>query len=377
MPDKKRVLVAVPSLCVGGVTASLLGFLALLPLRDWEVTLLLFSKENALRSAIPEGITVDDAAGGGKLESVRSALSKTLQTPLLRPLFSLAKKCYHRFGSTLLASGSGNAAEYDLAIAYQDGLSTWYMAQRVSAKKKIAFVHTDFTMAQYDAKQESAVYQNFQEICFGSLAARDRFLSLLPAFAARCSIVPNVVDRDAIRKKAEDGNGFTDDFSGLRILTVGRLSHEKGSDKIPGLVKKLDALQISYHWYLIGDGPLAASLKETDSENLVLLGVQSNPYPFLNACDVYVQPSDYEGYCIALAEARALARPIVTCDFAGAREQIVSGESGIITDFSEDALFQGIAAVIESASLRAKFSQALAGETDPSLSQVQAWISAH
>ena len=324
---------------------------------------------------LPPEVKVTYVDAMAKREQLRGLVSKILQACPIRPVFSFSKKMYHKFGG-IFASRVHTREEciYDAAIAYQDGLATWYVSQNIHALKKIAFVHTDFAMAQYHIAHERKIYVAFDQICFGSKAAQASFLSCMPQFTKRVCIVPNVINVREIREKAIKGTGFTDDFNGLRIVTLGRLSHEKGCYKIPELVEKLHADGFSFRWYLIGDGPLRDKLKQSDSRELVLLGTRENPYPFLKQCDLYVQPSDYEGFCISLAEARALFCPIVTCDFSGAREQIVDGETGIITGFRAVEIYEGIKRILENNDLRAHFKEQLTQSIQNDDSLIQRWL---
>ena len=146
---------------------------------------------------------------------------------------------------------------------------------------------------------------------------------------------------------SKNENGFNDSFNGVRILTVGRLSKEKGQDLTINVLDRLKNEGYKVKWYCIGDGPekdnykqIIKNLKiETD---YILLGSKLNPYPFMKQCDIYVQPSRHEGYCITLGEARCFDNPIVTTNFTGAKEQIKNEVTGLICDTSEEGIYKSI-----------------------------------
>lgn len=252
-----------------------------------------------------------------------------------------------------------------MAVAYTDGLATWYVAQSMSATRKVAFVHTDFAQARYNAATERKNYACFDRIFFGSDAAQSSFLDALPELAGKAAVLHSAVDTNEVRRLAiKPGPMDTDGFSGLRLLTVGRLSHEKGMDKIPDLLSRLRSDGVQVRWYIAGDGPERAALLSKSrrmglQDALILLGNLDNPYSAMRACDIYVQPSNYEGYCIALAEARALCKPIVACDFAGAREQVKDGLNGFITGMSIEELYSAVIELVNSPQTRSLFSKAL------------------
>ena len=141
--------------------------------------------------------------------------------------------------------------------------------------------------------------------------------------------------------------GYTDNYSGIRILTVARLTKEKGISMIPQILIKLLKLNLSIRWYIIGDGEERINLEnEIDKYNLheylILQGTIMNPYPYMKQCDIYVQPSYHEGYRITIAEAKVFNKIIISTDTIGAKEQIVDGENGIIVKAEIDQLFFAI-----------------------------------
>ena len=300
-----------------------------------------------------------------------------LQKNIFRPIFPKAKAIYHKFGSQAITYGRWNTAYYDTVVAYQDGMATWYVARAMQARRKIAFVHTDFCRAGYDADKERQFYAAFDQICFGSQASRSSFLQVLPEYEHRTKLVANGVSAEQIRALSKNGKGFADGFTGLRILTVGRLSREKGVYKVPELIRRLKGLQIPFRWYLIGDGPVRKKLAALSRElpELILLGQRENPYPYMRQCDIYVQPSDYEGYCIALSEARILYRPCVVCDFSGAEEQIKHGETGLVVGFGIQELFDAVAHLMTDSQLRARLSVNLEKDQYSAEISIKQWIS--
>lgn len=206
-------------------------------------------------------------------------------------------------------------------------------------------------------------YGKYDKIFCVSKDAQKKFIKYFPTLETKVDIFFNILNNTEIKAKSLEC-GFNDNFNGIRIVTVGRLSEEKDQILIPKLVKRLVDDNFNIKWYCIGDGE---SRKEIENmieqfnihKELILLGTQSNPYPFIKNSDIYVQTSKHEGYCITLAEAKLLAKPIITTDFVGAREQIENGKNGIIVNFSEDELYESIKKLILNEKLRIKFSENL------------------
>lgn len=363
----RKILFVIADMGIGGVQRSILPILSATP-KQWDVTLRLFSDAGELMDQIPEHIHIEIVSTMRHREGLRRVVSSSLQKIGIGKLFSAVKKIYHCAGGVLISSSAQDTVKFDVAVAYQDGLVTWYVAQCINADKKIAFVHTDFLVSGYNPVRENAVYPCFSRVYFSSALAREHFCSIVHIPLERTAILHNCIDKARIQANAQEA-GFTDYFSGLRILTIGRLSHEKGLDKVAKLLRWLCDDGFNVRWYLIGDGPERGLLLRQAQEYhvadfLFLLGKKRNPYPFLAQCDIYVQPSNYESYCIALAEARFFRRPILACDFAGAREQLEDGKDGYITPFEAEEMYPKLMELVQNGVHRKAFQRALEEKAD-------------
>ena len=147
----------------------------------------------------------------------------------------------------------------------------------------------------------------------------------------------------------------------INILTVGRISSEKGQDMIPEITRKILDMGYKIRWYIIGDGnmrsKLEALIQKNHVENYVtLFGVQKNPYCYMKSCDIYVQPSYTEGYSTTICEAGILGKAIVgTKPSGGIRDQITNGKDGLIVDATVEGLTEGILEMIKNENLRHHF----------------------
>jgi len=353
-----RIAFIMPDMELGGVEKSLISLLeAIGDQNGFCITLLLFRKCGLLLKNIPSWVEVKEISGGRKLDAFRKKTASFLAKAGLKCLFNAFKRLYHSFGSEINFSKKTINNQFDVAIAYKDGAATWFTAKNMIAKVKIAFVHTDFVHAGYVAKQEEKIYLNFDRIYCASGAAKESFVCLLPNLLEKTLVFYDLVDGQHLFCCATDGPSFPDDFKGTRILTVGRLSQEKGLDKAIHVLQHLKSDGYQVRWYVIGKGRENSNLRKLTQEfhieeDFKFLGEQDNPYRMVSDCDIYVQPSNYEGYCIALAEARILCRPVVACDFAGAREQILQGETGIITEMMPEAIYEGIKSLLNDDKLK-------------------------
>lgn len=187
-----------------------------------------------------------------------------------------------------------------------------------------------------------------------------KFKRQYPLLSEKTDIFYNIVNQEKIYKLADEFIAFENGFNEVKLLTVGRLTPEKGQDCIPSIINELKKEGISVKWYLIGDGnsreDIEVEIKKYNVEDsVILLGTKLNPYPYFKECDIYVQTSRHEGYCITLAEARAFYKPIITTNFLAAREQIIHNYNGLIVNRKVKQLVEAIKNLIINDELRSKF----------------------
>ena len=253
--------------------------------------------------------------------------------------------------------------EFDLAVAFLEGGATYYVADHVKARKKVAFVHTDYVRAGYDRKMDENCYECYDKIFPISDEVRDSFLKIYPEFSKRTEVFHNVIDREEICRKSKLPGGFTDSYDGIRILTVGRLTELKAYPVAIEALRLLKEGGVRAHWYVLGEGPERARLEKQIAEDglerdFFLLGAVDNPYPYYAQADLYVHATQYEGKSIAIQEAQILGRAVVASDRNGNREQIQSGEDGILCDLTAEAVKNAVIFLLRNPQERRKMEAA-------------------
>ena len=154
---------------------------------------------------------------------------------------------------------------------------------------------------------------------------------------------------DALEEMPEDGT--------VRILSVGRFCNAKNFDNVPDICRRLLEKGMKVKWYLIGFGPdemlIQEKIREEKMEgHVILLGKKANPYPYMKACDLYVQPSRYEGNCVSVHEAQVLGKPVIITDYATAKSQLDDGVDGVIVPMDNEGCAEGIAEIINDSQKR-------------------------
>lgn len=240
-------------------------------------------------------------------------------------------------------SGEKITEHYDLAIAYLEGGSTYYVHDHINADKKMTFLHVDYEYAGYTRKLDRECYQDFDKIFTVSSEVKDSFVKVYPECKEKTAIFYNLIDQDSIRKKACFDGGFTDDYNGKRILTVGRLTSQKAYEIAIDAMKCLKDKGIDARWYVLGEGELRERLQKQIhqlglDEDFLLLGAVQNPYPYYAQCDLYVHATRFEGKSIAIQEAQTLGCAILVSDCSGNREQVTEGVNGRLCQLTAEEI---------------------------------------
>ena len=242
--------------------------------------------------------------------------------------------------------------EYDLAVAYLEGGSAYYVSSHVKAKQKVAFIHIDYRQAGYNRSLDEECYLGFDHVFTVSESVRKSFLSIYPECDDKTTVFYNLINREKIIGKSIEAGGFSDGYDGFRILTVGRLVPQKAIDMAIDAMRILKEAGKPFRWYVLGEGGLRKKLQEKIHKmglerNFFLLGMSDNPYPFYAQCDLYVHTAHYEGKSVAVEEAQVLGCTILAVDYPGVEEQIEDGIDGRICKFTSEALAENIIDLFE------------------------------
>lgn len=371
----KKIVFVTRRMVMGGIEKALIAKLELLPKDKFDVTLIIMGTGGELINCIPEHVKVIRLYGNenSTIEKIVNAMKKGRFIKALKIGWYtlLARTTSSVFEQEMLESKilPKIETEFDLAIAYHTPASfpVIYVIDHLHAKKKAAWIHADVSVYTEELKPYDKFYEKYDRIFCVSEYAKNEFLEMYPGLKSKTSVFYNILDKEKFKLLSRESVGFNDVYEGIRILTVGRLTPQKGQDIIPSVLKRLLKEGFNIRWYLIGEGESRAELERKINEHkleddLILLGTKNNPFPYINECDLYVQPSRFEGYCISLAEARAFNKPIIATDFVGAREQIENGKDGIIINFDEEETYQAVKALLMNNELCNKFKENLEGK---------------
>lgn len=249
--------------------------------------------------------------------------------------------------------------QYDVAISYL--WPHYFIADKVKAKKKIAWIHTDYSTIDTDIELDIKMWNKFDYIMAVSEECKNAFLKKYPTLKNKLRVMENITSPEFIKKMADEA--VEDDISDdniFKLVSVGRLSHAKGIDNAVKALKIIhDKGLTNIKWYVVGYGGdediIRNIIKESKLEDsFILLGKKINPYPYIKACDLYVQPSRYEGKAVTVTEAKILGKPVVITNYTTANSQVDNYIDGYITELSVEGIANGIERLYKDRDLRKK-----------------------
>lgn len=368
----KRILFVINTLGGAGAEKALLELLQRFPQEEYEIDLYVLLDQGELIRQIPPHIrilnrevqAVSVLSKEGKQQLNKHVMKRLLVNgALLKNFGYLVKNTLQmvKNGKLLsdkllwrVMSDSGQKLEksYDIAVAYLEGGSTYYVHDHVKADRKYAFLHVDYERAGYSRSLDQDCYLDFDRVFTVSDEVKQVFLTYYPECAASTSVFHNLLNSSEIQRKSLLPGGFSDEYQGKRILTVGRLTAQKAYEVAIDAMKLLKEQGVTARWYVLGEGELRAKLQQKIrslglTEDFILLGAVENPYPYYKACDLYVHATRFEGKSIAVQEAQILGCPILVSDCSGNREQVTDGVDGELCSLDAEALARSIKRLLE------------------------------
>ena len=342
---KPSILIFSQAMELGGVERSLLGLLDAIDYDRYDVDLFLMRRSGELMPYLnPKAKLLPEIPQYASLAVPMASLVKSGQLGVLRGRLkgklaarrfdkqhssdkpSIATLTYsHKYTLNSMPPISGKT--YDLAISF---LTPHYFArERVNAKKYAAWIHTDYTALTFDRSAELAMWEGYDAICGVSERASESFQSVFPELAQKVRTEENILPRELTCKQAAMPQTDMPAGDGISLLSVGRFCEAKNFDNVPDICRRLVAAGLDVKWYLIGYG-----------------GEKDNPYPYMRACDLYVQPSRYEGKAVTVREAQLLGKPVVITNYTTSGSQLEDGADGVIVPMDNAGCAAGIAALL-------------------------------
>lgn len=379
MTEKKKVAFIANCCIVGGVETALINLLNSFDTEKYDVTLYTNFAGNPVIGRIPDNIRCVDLDEYNIKRVYNKAICEHDYFTALKlmknyALFRITKDFYNKT-AWLYRHIHFNDEHYDCVIAYKFGPSTIFLTnESFTAPKKVVWVHGDMPYFSNNYIRNLCLFDK----CFCvSEYMKNYFVVHCKEMAPKTDIFHNILNANEIIKKAQEPVAEIDKCGKAAIVTVGRLGQDKGQIVIPETASLLKKSGIDFTWYIVGDGPVRNDIEQGIQKyhmenNICLLGTKENPYPYINACSIYVQTSTSEGWCLTTQEARILHKPCVVTDIPVMHEQFIDGVNGIIANGTDAAaLYEGIMRLLSSQELRERIVNNLKAEPQDGAVEMQ------
>ena len=378
-----KLLFVIPSLRCGGAERSLVNLLNELSPQQYSIDLMLFRQKGEFLSLLPDYVHVIDTPDdmkrlyGPLSKAGKFAPVKLFGTLISRVLDGKASEGHMMFRWKHFYSKAiaPMPERYDTAIAYLEGESAYYICDFVNAARRVVWIHSDYSKLGQNPEEERPYFEKADAIVTVSEQCAEVMKQTFPKLKDKIFMLQNITSAAAVRKLA--GDDVPEEYSKdtFTIASVGRLAEAKGFDigiEAAAILKKRGA---AFEWFIIGDGEMRESLRKQieDSglqEQVHLLGLRANPYPYMKSAQLLVQPSRFEGKSIVVDEAKILGTPVVITDYSTARDQIDHGRNGVIVKMNAEAVAEGIFELMNDPEQRKRIHENQLSEDNDNVSEV-------
>lgn len=369
----KNVLIVSHCMEIGGAERALLGLLNAFDYNEYNVDLFLLRHTGELMQCIPERVkllpenkkysslavpladVIKKGAFGvalGRLEGKKKAAEFAAEHGFKSSEYVFIEYS-HKY--TVHHMPMISEREYDLAISFLT--PHYFAAEKTKAKKKIAWIHTDYSFIEIDVESELKMWSAYDKIIAISESVKAAFLKKFPSLADRTEVIENIHSAEFIKAQANEFD-VTDEMPDdgfVKFLSVGRFCDAKNFDNVPEICSMLENVK----WYIIGYGAdedlIISKIAEFGMQDrVILLGKKTNPYPYFKACDFYIQPSRYEGNAVTVNEALILGRPVAVTNYATAKSQVNDGVDGVIVPLDNKNCAEALNSFINDKELQKK-----------------------
>ncbi|MTP79571.1 glycosyltransferase [Turicibacter sanguinis] len=369
----KNILFIVSDMESGGFQKSLVSLLQCFDYDKYNVDLLILSPQGIFMNQIPCEVNVLTLNFPRKFFST---FPKGVIELIKEKEFVLALKRMFHFCLSRIDKGKAGIymskqipalnKEYDVAIDYNGQHLLYYMVDKINAKKKITYFHNDYKMWSYYISADKKYYPKVDWIVTISEKCRQSLIELFPECENRIKLIENISSPKIIRKLSRENDEIYDEER-INLLTVARPMSSKGYDLAIKACKLLIEQGYNINWYSIGVSNEENKYKEMVKKyglekKFIFLGERKNPYIYMRQCDIYVQPSRFEGKSVAIDEAKIIGKPIVVTNFSTVYDQISHEENGLICEMNENSLYEAIKRILDDKTLKVKLVENLKNE---------------
>lgn len=352
---RKKIMFMMPALPGGGAEKVLLDILKNFDYASYEVTLFLEYREGVYLNDVPE-----------KVRILALHPKNTIWFERLHRVLRLFH-CYAFFHALVykhmflkLLKGE----RFDTIVSFMEGAAVKFHSYIIhKADKNLSWVHVDLKQKHWsldffrNGKDELDAYKKMDKVVFVSEDAKRKFLELYAIKNDKCTVIYNLIDKDAILTLARSKSVAKKRFT---ICMVGRLNPQKRYDRAINIAKRLRNDGYDFDLWIIGEGSLEKPLKAMShgygmGDCIHFLGFQKPSYPYMKGADIYLNTSEAEGYPLVICEALCLGLAIVATDISGSSEILAGSEYGLLVSEKDEDIYNGVKQLMDDATLRENY----------------------
>lgn len=369
MKKKVRLAFFIDNIGWGGAEKSLMSLLHNIDFKDIEVDLYTVSMDSddpeALSLLPTEVRHLSIPVSGNKFWN-RFCRFRYAMKRILYSRFKINRHWAEPYWKSMKRTYSVLDSDYDVAVAYQQGMITYYVAEKVKARKKIAWINSQLSAHGHSVRFSRKFYDVYDHVVTVCDEQRKFLSDSGYVNPSKFTTIYDIIDENDVCIKALEECDI-DRSHEWTFVTVARLAPEKNLELAIDAADILRDKGVDFLWLIVGEGPRESSLRERIAERklsayVILTGAQKNPYKFMKAADVYVLTSSSEGFGMTIAEAKILGRPVVSTNFPMVYDQIKDGENGLIAEMTAESVADRIIRIISDDALRTAIEKNLAKE---------------
>lgn len=358
----KKILIVIYNLAAGGAQKSLVSFLNTLPSNKYEIDLFLLNKEGLFLPQVPSFVNIFEA--DKTFKSVHHTIfdikffkikdfSLWLKV-LISRLKSQKYKQLHKEQVHWLTFKKyinfhlGNKT-YDCAISYVEGITNYFVIDKVKAKRKVLWIHNVYTSLHYNISFDYNYFKKANNVVTMSESGLSSLQNSFPTLKNKFSIIENITNSSLIKQLSIEPIKEKEfyEFKGLKLLSIGRLMEQKNFPLAIATAAELKKKNINFIWYVIGEGPDRPVLetliqKYSLQNNFKLIGLRTNPYQYMRIADMIIMTSKFEGRPIVLDEAKILHKLIISTNYTSVSDVIDNQITGIVCDMKPNSICKAI-----------------------------------
>ena len=369
---KKKILLIISNMESGGVSKSMSSLLNVIDTQTYEVDCFVLSPQGIFMDSIPEDIhLITDKKTALFFEAFPGCVFRLLNAGYLWAAFIRVLAAFFMLfnkgiGGWLLSRQIYRIRKnYDLAVDYNGQHQLYYLIDKIQAKKKLTFFHSDYKKWPYYYSMDQRYMPLTDRIYSISDKCVDSLRKYFPEESEKISLFENISSPRTIKHMTEERVVDSLDNGFKTLITIGHVTEAKGILLAIRAARLLQDQGLDFKWYFLGNDseaePYRKLAKDLKVEHrLVFMGLRSNPYPYIWQADLVVHPSQFEGKSIALDEAKILCKAIVVTNFSTVRDQFTDRVNASICHMTAEDLAEKIEELLNNDGLRHSYEEYLA-----------------